>query len=191
MQQACGLFTLQTVLPTTRHLRAERRARSDLSDMSAGQRQGADIAGRAHAARGAAPSQDWKPQDVTPDLGETMPREMLEAARGSVMGCFGVLPALFDKATTGPLVREAQRHLAGWMLQPVAALLAEEASDKLGREIVIDVMRPVQAYDVGGRARALSTMIEGLARAKELGLSPDEVNEALALVNWGENDNAA
>ena len=143
------------------------------------------------AAGGAAPSQDWKPQDVTPDLGKAMPREMLEAARGSVMGCFGVLPALFDKATTGPLVREAQRHLAGWMLQPVAALLAEEASDKLGSEVVIDVMRPVQAYDVGGRARALSTMIEGLARAKELGLSPDEVNKALTLVNWGEGDNAA
>jgi len=53
------------------------------------------------------------------------------------------------------------------------------------------VMRPVQAYDVGGRARALSTMIEGLARAKELGLSPDEVNKALTLVNWGEGDNAA
>lgn len=143
------------------------------------------------AAGGAAPSQDWKPQDVTPDLQKAMPREMLEASRGSVMACFGVLPALFDKQAQGPLVREAQRHLAGWMLQPMAALLAEEATDKLGSEVFIDVMRPVQAYDVGGRARALSTIIEGLAKAKELGLSPAEVNTALTMVNWGDGDNAA
>ncbi|MDN5872796.1 MAG: phage portal protein [Sinobacteraceae bacterium] len=143
------------------------------------------------AAGGAAPSQDWKPQDVTPDLQRAMPREMLEAARSSVMGVFGVLPALFDKQAQGPLVREAQRHLAGWMLQPIAMLLAEEATDKLGSDVMIDVMRPVQAYDVGGRARAMATIIEGLANAKELGLSPDEVNTALTMVNWGENDGAA
>jgi len=55
------------------------------------------------AAGGAAPSQDWKPQDVTPDLGKAMPREMLEAARGSVMGCFGVLPALLTRRQPAPL----------------------------------------------------------------------------------------
>ena len=57
--------------------------------------------------------------------------------------------------------------------------------------VMIDVMRPVQAYDVSGRARAMTTIIEGLARAKELGLSPAEVNTALTLVNWGANDGAA
>ena len=143
------------------------------------------------AAGGAAPSQDWKPQDVTPDLQKAMPREMLEAARESVLGCFGVLPGLFNRATTGPMVREAQRHLAGWTLQPIAMLLSEEASAKLGTPVMIDVMRPVQAYDVSGRARAMTTIIEGLARAKELGLSPAEVNTALTLVNWGANDGAA
>jgi molybdenum cofactor biosynthesis enzyme MoaA len=77
------------------------------------------------------------------------------------------------------------------MLQPIAALLAEEATEKLGSAVMIDVMRPVQAYDVGGRARAMSTIIEGLAKAKELGLTPAEVNTALTMVNWGENDGAA
>ena len=87
--------------------------------------------------------------------------------------------------------QHAQRHLAGWTLQPMAMLLAEEASAKLGVEVMIDVMRPVQAFDVGGRARALSTIIEAMARAKELKLSPDEMNTALTLVNWGEKDAAA
>jgi hypothetical protein len=102
-----------------------------------------------------------------------------------------VLPGLFNSATTGPMVREAQRHLAGWTLQPIAMLLAEEATNKLGVPVDIDVMRPVQAYDAGGRARALFTIIEALARAKEAGIAPSEVNAALTLVNWGQGDNAA
>lgn len=143
------------------------------------------------AAGGAAPAQDWKPQDVTPNLAGVLPREMLEAARGSVLTVFGVLPALVEKSTTGMLVREAQRHLAGWTLQPIAALIAEEATAKLGDEVTIDVMRPLQAYDAGLRSRAFGTIIEGMARAKELGLSPEEVNKAATWVNWGEGDNAA
>ena len=96
-----------------------------------------------------------------------------------------------NAAATGPTVREAQRHLAGWTLQPIAALLAEEATRKLGGEVAIDVMRPLQAFDAGGRARALATVVEALARAKEAQISPDDLNTALTLVNWGEGDNAA
>ena len=84
-----------------------------------------------------------------------------------------------------------QRHLAGWTLQPLAMLLAEEATAKLGSEVAIDVLRPVQAFDVGGRARALSTIVEALASAKAAGLAPGDLNAALTLVNWGPNDHAA
>ena len=70
-------------------------------------------------------------------------------------------------------------------------LLSEEASEKLGAEIMIDVMRPVQAFDAGGRARALSTIVEALAKAKEAGLAPGDMNAALTLVNWGQGDNTA
>lgn len=135
------------------------------------------------AAGGAAPSQDWKPQDVTPKLEGVLPREMLEAARSSILTSFGVLPALFDKQAQGPLVREAQRHLAGWTLQPIAELIAEEASAKLGDPITIDTMKPLQAYDAGGRARAMGGIIEALARAKEMGIDPAQ---ALAFVGWGD-----
>lgn len=136
------------------------------------------------AAGGPAPSADWKPQDLTPDMERAMPAEMLEASRNSICGVFGVLPALFDKAAQGPLVREAQRHLAQWTLQPVAELLAEEASEKLGATISIDTLRPTQAFDAGGAARAFATLVEGFAKAKEAGLDASAVAGAFARLDW-------
>lgn len=143
------------------------------------------------AAGGPVPASDWKPADVTPNLEQAMTAETLSAARDAIAGAYGVLPALFSSNAQGPLVREAQRHLAGWTLQPIAMLLAEEATEKLGSKIEIDVMRPVQAYDAGGRARALATIVQALAQAKEAGLAPGDMNAALTLVNWGEGDKAA
>lgn len=143
------------------------------------------------AAGGPAPQTDWKPQDVTPNIQGAMPGESLAAARAAICTAFGVLPALYASNAQGPLVREAQRHLAGWTLQPIAMLLAEEASNKLGSEVMIDLMRPVQAFDLGGRARALATIVQALTQAKEAGLAPGDLNAALTLVNWGPNDGAA
>ncbi len=142
-------------------------------------------------AAGMHPQLNKTPDGLSPDLSKSMTAETLEAARGAICATYGVLPALFHSQAQGPLVREAQRHLGGWMLQPIAMLLAEEATAKLGTEVQIDVMRPTQAYDVGGRARALGAVIEAMARAKELQLTPAEVNQALTLVNWGEGDKAA
>jgi hypothetical protein len=143
------------------------------------------------AAGGPAPQTDWRPADVSPDLQKSMTAESLSAARDSVCGVFGVLPALFAGNAQGPLVREAQRHLAGWTLQPIAMLLSEEATAKLGSEVMIDVMRPVQAFDAGGRARALATIVQALTQAKEAGLAPGDLNAALTMVNWGPDDKAA
>jgi hypothetical protein len=143
------------------------------------------------AAGGASPQADWKPQQTSPDITGVLPGQMLEDNRNAIMNVFGVLPALLNQNAQGPLVREAQRHLAGWTLQPIAALLAEECSHKLGGEVIIDTLRPMQAYDTGGRARALNSIVEALSRAKEAGLSPAELNSALTAVNWGEGDKAA
>lgn len=96
---------------------------------------------------------------------------------------FGVLPGLTNGATTGPMAREAQRHLAQWTLQPICALLAEEAANKLGNPVKIDVMRPLQAFDAGGRARALTGIIQALAMAKEAGVDADK---AMQLVDWAD-----
>ena len=133
------------------------------------------------AAGGPVPAQDWRPGDVTPDLSRAMTRETLNAARDAISLAFGVLPGLASPATTGPMVREAQRHLAQWALQPLAAGIAEEASDKLGSTVTLDVMRPLQAFDAGGRARALSAIVQTLALAKDAGVDADQ---AMKLVDW-------
>jgi hypothetical protein len=132
------------------------------------------------AAGGPAPASDWRPASLSPDLRNSMTAETLQAARGSIMAVFGVLPALLSDAAQGPLVREAQRHLAQWTLQPLAALVAEEAGEKLGGDVTIDVMTPVQAYDSGGRARALSATVAALKEAKEAGLSEQAIAAALS-----------
>jgi len=133
------------------------------------------------AAGGPQPQADWRPQDLTPNLEHSMATETLEAARGAVCAAFGVLPGMFNPATTGPLIREGQRHLAQWMLQPIATLLAQEASEKLGGTVAIDTMTPTQSFDAGGSARAFSTLIASLAQAKEAGVDAQAV---LKMLDW-------
>lgn len=135
-------------------------------------------------AAGMHPQIGKSPDNLTPDLSRAMTRETLEAARGAVLTAFGVLPALLDRAAQGPMIREAQRHLATWTLQPLAMMMAEEIRDKIGADVQIDVLRPLQAYDAGGRARAFNTVVEAMARAKESGLLPGEVTDAARLVDW-------
>lgn len=134
------------------------------------------------AAGGPVPNSDWRPADVTPDISKAMTEETWRAARGSICSVFGVLPALLDPATTGPAVRESQRHLAQWTLQPIAMLLAQEASEKLGGDVSIDVIAPSHSYDSGARARAFSTIVTALAEAKGAGLDAGEVSAALRLL---------
>ena len=137
-------------------------------------------------AAGMNPTADQRREDLTPNLERAVPVETLEAARDAICGAYGVLPGLFNRSTTGPLVREAQRHLAQWQLQPVAQLIAQEASAKLGARVTLDTLRTTQAYDAGGRARAFTALVQGMQQAQEAGIDPAA---ALNLVNW-ENDNA-
>lgn len=138
------------------------------------------------AAGGPAPAADWRPADLTPDLSRSLAAEGLEAARSGILSVFGVLPGLLSPATTGPMVREAQRHLAQWTLQPIAELLAEEASAKLGSAVAVDVMGPTQAFDAGGSARAVQGLIAAMVEAKGGGLTPAEIAAAFGAVDWGE-----
>lgn len=108
--------------------------------------------------------------------------------RDAVAGAFGVLPGWLNPQTTGPLVREAQRHLVQFMLQPMAEVLAQEASEKLGAKVSLDLVSPLQAFDQGGRARAFATMIEGLANAKAAGLGPEVVKAALTFIDERASD---
>jgi hypothetical protein len=45
----------------------------------------------------------------------------------------------------------------------------------------MDVMRPLQAFDAGGRARTVTALVKALAEAKAAGVDPAM---ALHLVDW-------
>jgi hypothetical protein len=128
-------------------------------------------------AAGMNPQLGQRREDLTPDLKRAEAAIHLEAARGAIALAFGVLPALLNPSTTGPMVRESQRHLAQWTLEPLCKLIAEEASEKLGGAVQIDVVRPLQAFDVGGKARAVLALVNaGLppeAALKLVDVTPD------------------
>lgn len=126
------------------------------------------------------------PDQLSPDLSRTLADKFLTEAKGAIYSAFGILPGLQNPATTGPMVREAQRHLAQLILQPIAGQMAEEASEKLGGPVRIDVVRPMQAFDAGGKARALSTMVAALAQAKEAGIEGATLQDALAFIDWAD-----
>ena len=145
------------------------------------------IEGTAQAtAAGMNPNIGQSPDQLSPDLSRTLADTLLTQAKGEVYNVFGILPGLTNPATTAALVREAGRHLAQLVLQPVANLMAEEATEKLGAAVAIDVVRPMQAYDHGGKARAVSTMLQAMATAKEAGLDPATVKDALQFIDWAE-----
>lgn len=137
-------------------------------------------------AAGMNPQIGQKPDQLSPDLSKSMTSETLTAAREGILMAYGVLPSLANRASTGPAVREAQRQLAIWTLQPIAALLAEEATNKLGAVVEIDTIRPLQAFDAGGRARALSAIVKTMAEAKEAGIPSADVSSAMRMVDWKE-----
>jgi len=145
------------------------------------------IEGTAQAtAAGMNPNIGQSPDQLSPQLDKTLADKLLTEAKGEVYSVFGILPGLTNPATTGPLVREAQRHLAQLVLQPIANLMAEEATEKLGGTVTLDVVRPMQAFDHGGKARALGAMLQAMAAAKEAGLDDATVKDAQAFIDWAE-----
>ena len=137
-------------------------------------------------AAGMHPQIGQSPDQLSPDLSKSMTAETLAAAREGILMAYGVLPSLVNRAATGPVVREAQRQLGIWTLQPIAALLADEASAKLGGLVEIDTIRPLQAFDAGGRARALSAIVKTMAEAKEAGIPSADLSGAMRMVDWKE-----
>lgn len=145
------------------------------------------IEGKAQATlAGMNPEIGARPAGLTPDLQRAMTAETLNAARGAVLMAYGVLPALLNPSTTGPLVREAQRHLAQLVLQPIALLVAEEATVKIGAPVTLDVVRPAQAFDQGGKARAFGAMVKALAEAKAAGLDMQAIKDAESFIDWAD-----
>ena len=132
-------------------------------------------------AAGMHPQLGQRRDDLTPDLQKAEADALWSRSRGAVAECFGVPAAFFNPASTGPVFREVQRHLVQYTLSPLAKIIGDEASAKLGGAVLIDVETPVQAYDTGGRARAMSAIIKAMAEAKENNIDPEL---ALKLVGW-------
>lgn len=103
-------------------------------------------------AAGMNPQLGQRPEQLSPDMQRALTTETLQDARDAIAMAYGVLPGLLNRSTTEPMVREAQRHLAQLVLQPIAMLIAEEATAKLGTPVAIDVVRPMQAFDHGGKS---------------------------------------
>lgn len=135
-------------------------------------------------AAGMNPNIGQRPDQLSPDIEKTLADKLLTQAKGEVYGVFGILPGLVNPTTTGPMVREAQRHLAQLTLQPICDIMAEEAAEKLAAPVQIDCVRPMQAFDHGGKARALAVMVKALADAKEAGLDGSTLNDALSFIDW-------
>lgn len=121
---------------------------------------------------------DWRPADLTPNLRDSMAVESLKTARDAVLHVYGVLPALMNDQAAGPVVREAQRHLATWTLAPIAKLIAHELQAKTGERTVVDVFTGLSAFDIGGAARAMATIVSALSEAKAAGLDVEQVAAA-------------
>jgi hypothetical protein len=137
-------------------------------------------------AAGMNPQLGQKPDQLSPDLQKAMHVEALGAAQDTVALAFGILPSMLNRSATGPAVREGQRHAAVWTIQPMADLMAEEATRKFGGPVKIDVMRNLQAFDTGARSRALKTIIDAMVAAKEAGIDPEP---AMHLIDCsGKND---
>lgn len=52
--------------------------------------------------------------------------------------------------------------------------------------LMIDVVRPAQAFDAGGRARVFGAMVQALTQAKEAGLDPQAVEDSLSFIDWAD-----
>ena len=117
----------------------------------------------------AAPRKDWSPNRLGPDppaaLGEVMGQGFLE-----VLSACGVPPGLFLKVD-GTSQRESYRRFFSLTVEPLAALLASELSEKLEASVSLS-FKGRFAGDLAGRARAFQSMVgSGMDLARAAGLA--------------------
>ena len=101
---------------------------------------------------------DWRPQSITPEPADSLPRLYGEAGR-AIMAAVG-LSGLFDGGD-GTGQRESYRRALHAAVEPLARLVLEELRGKLELpELEIDFRR-LFAGDLAGRARAFQSLVGG------------------------------
>ena len=116
----------------------------------------------------AAPARDWIPQRLGIDAPQAAVNLRSDSAM-AVLGALGIPPALFHANGTTP-IREALRTWLHSGITPLAELVAEELTRKLGVSVELDFSR-LYASDITSRSRALSQMVTAgmdLAEARRL-----------------------
>ena len=120
-------------------------------------------------APGSAPRSDWKTERIgaNPPAGEV---SLLERSFVEVLAACGVPPGLFGQGD-GTGQRESFRRFLHATLQPLAALVADELSAKMGAPLALNLDR-LFASDLAGRARAFQSMVgAGMDPGKAAGLA--------------------
>lgn len=122
--------------------------------------------------RADAPVSDWRPRRIGPDYPGSVVELRRDAMRAVVAAC-GVPLGLMDGGEASAL-RESWRLFLHGAVAPLARIVADELSAKLGRDVRLDFTE-LWAADVQGRARAFQSLTGGgmdVARAAALaGLS--------------------
>ncbi len=102
-------------------------------------------------------SSDWKAQR----LGPMIPEEMVTLygdVLGRVLSACGIPPSLGGAGQAdGTRLREDYRRFVMMTVEPMADMIAEEASEKLEEEISFD-FRNIWAHDIAGRASAYAKL---------------------------------
>lgn len=107
--------------------------------------------------RNSRPDQDWGQKR----MGIEPPEEVVQLrseAQAAVLGAIGFHPAFLNAAANGDALKEAQRYVLHFLLQPAALFLAEEIQAKLGVSPTLD-FSALRAADIRAKAQALGTMV--------------------------------
>ena len=85
-------------------------------------------------------------------------RELYGDTLASVLEACGIPAGLGDADADGTSQRESYRSWVMSSVEPVAELIAEEASDKLDSEVAFD-FRGLWAHDLAGKAGAAAKLV--------------------------------
>ena len=107
----------------------------------------------------AAPHRDWQPSRIGPAFPDAVVKARMDTGR-SVMQACGVPLSILEGGQDASAQREGWRRFLHGSLQPLAEVVAEELSMKLGGRIQIR-FENLFASDVQGRARAFESMVKG------------------------------
>ena len=102
---------------------------------------------------------DWKPSRLGPEIPESS-LAAYRAVQMAVANACGIPPALMDPASTGTGQREGWRRFFMGAVEPMAALIAEIASEALDAEVSLD-FSGTWAHDLTGRAAAFQKLVSG------------------------------